>query len=340
MGGKSARAPDYAPLAAASRESAEIMGQLGREQLGFARAQYADLAPIVRGLADQQSQAQEEQMRQARDYYSELEQVYRPLERGLVREAQEFNTEAAREQLARQAAADASRAFGTTRAASERASASMGVNPNSGRFAGMGIQTDLGLTANRAAAMTGARERAENLGYARRLDVAGLGRNLPGISTAAYGGATGAGSAAAGTYMAPGNQFMAGMNQGAGTIASGLNMRNQGYGNILSTQGNVYGQQLSMQGEIIGSIVGAGGRYAATASDIRLKTNIELIGIDSHTKLPTYEFAYKAAPTTRYRGVMAQDVEKVYPQAVVEGTDGYKRVRYDMLGMSMERVRS
>ena len=252
MGGKSVRAPDYAPLAASSREAAQIMGQLGREQLGFARAQYADLAPIVRGLADQQSQAQEEQMRQARDYYSELEQVYRPLERGLVREAQEFNTEAAREQLARQAAADASRAFGTTRAASERASASMGINPNSGRFAGMGIQTDLGLTANRAAAMTGARERAENLGYARRLDVAGLGRNLPGISTAAYGGATGAGSAAAGTYAAPGNQFMAGMRQGAGTIASGLNMRNQGYCNILNTQGSVYGQSLNAQGEVLG----------------------------------------------------------------------------------------
>lgn len=339
MGGKSARAPDYAPLAASSREAAQIMGQLGREQLGFARAQYADLAPIVRGLADQQSQAQAEQMRQARDYYGEIEQVYRPLERGLVREAQEFDTEAAREQLARQAAADASRAFGVTQDASRRAAASMGVNPASGRFAGMGIQTDLGLAANRAASMTGARERAENLGYARRLDVAGLGRNLPGVSTAAYGGATGAGSAAAGTYMAPGNQFMAGMGQGASTIGSGLNMRQQGLSNILSAQTDVYGQQLGMQGEIIGSIVGAGGRYAAS-SDVRLKTNIELIGIDSHTKLPTYEFAYKAAPTIRYRGVMAQDVEKVYPQAVVEGTDGYKRVRYDMLGMSMERVRS
>jgi hypothetical protein len=337
MGGKSVRAPDYAPLAAASRESAEIMGQLGREQLGFARAQYADLAPIVRGLADQQSQAQEEQMRQARDYYSELEQVYRRLERGLVREAQEFNTEAAREQLARQAAADASRAFGTTRAASERASASMGVNPNSGRFAGMGIQTDLGLTANRAAAMTGARERAENLGYARRLDVAGLGRNLPGISTAAYGGATGAGSAAAGTYAAPGNQFMAGMRQGASTIGSGLQMQNQGLSNILSTQGSVYGQSLNAQGEVLGSLAGAG---IAKYSDARLKTDIKLKGIDFTTNLAIYEFAYKAAPTIRYRGVMAQDVEKVYPQAVVEGADGYKRVRYDMLGMSMERVRS
>jgi hypothetical protein len=35
---------------------------------------------------------------------------------------------------------------------------------------------------------------------------------------------------------------------------------------------------------------------------------------------------------------MAQDVEKVYPEAVVEDVSGYKRVRYDMLGMSMERV--
>jgi hypothetical protein len=316
------------------------MGQLGREQLGFARAQYADLAPIVRGLADQQSQAQEEQMRQARDYYGELEQVYRPLERGLVREAQEFDTEAAREQLARQAAADASRAFGVTRAASERASASMGVNPASGRFAGMGIQTDLGLAANRAASMTGARERAENLGYARRLDVAGLGRNLPGVSTAAYGGATGAGSAAAGTYMAPGNQFMAGMSQGINTIGSGRGMLQSGQSTILNNQANLYGQSMQARGEVLGSVLGAGIGLIPVPSDIRLKTNIELIGIDSHTKLPTYEFAYKAAPTIRYRGVMAQDVEKVYPQAVVEGTDGYKRVRYDMLGMSMEPVRS
>ena len=337
MGGKSARAPDYAPLAAASKEAAQIMGQLGREQLGFARAQYQDLAPIIRGIADQQAQAQSEQMRQARDYYNYLEQTYRPLEMGLVREAQQFDTEAAREQMARQAAADAARAFGTTQAASERAAASMGVNPNSGRFAGMGIQTNLGLAANRAAAMTGARERAEQLGYARRLDAAGLGRNLPGLSTAAYGGATGAGSAAAVTYAAPGNQFMAGMRQGAGTIGSGLQMQNQGLANILSTQGNVYGQQLNAQGEVVGSIAGAG---IAAMSDIRLKTNIDQVGFDAQTKLPIYEFAYKAAPTLRYRGVMAQDVEKVYPQAVVERTDGYKRVRYDMLGMSMERVRS
>jgi hypothetical protein len=343
-GGKSAPPPDYGPLASASKESAEIMASLGREQLGFARQQYSDLAPIVRGLADQQAQAQEEQMRQAQDYYDYAQQTFRPVEQGIVRRAQEFNTEAYREQLAQKAAAEAGRAFGITQDASERAMASMGVNPASGRFAGMQSQNQLGLTAQRTGAMTGARQQAEQMGYARLLDAAGLGRGLPGLSTAAYGGATGAGSAAAGTYMAPGNQYMTGMAQGINTIGSGRGMLQSGQSTILNNQANLYGQSMQTRGEVAGSIFGAGGRMLAASpfitSDIRLKTNIKPTGIDSRTNLPTYEFAYKAAPTLRYRGVMAQDVEKLYPQAVSEDASGYKRVRYDMLGMSMERIRS
>ena len=343
MGGKSARAPDYEPLAAASKESAEIMAGLGREQLDFSKQQYQDFLPFAQEIANQQAAAQAEQLRQGREYYDYQTRTFRPLERGLVQQAQQFNTEAYREQLAGQAAADAARAFGVTQAAGERSMASMGVNPASGRFAGLQNQNQLGLAAQRAAAMTGGRQSAEQFGYARMLDAAGLGRNLPGASTAAYGAATGAGTAATGTAMAPGNQYMAGQQQGISTIGAGRSMLQSGLSNILSTQGQVYGDQLAMTGEIVGSVVGAGGRYAtagATASDIRLKTNIDQVGFDAQTKLPIYEFAYKAAPTLRYRGVMAQDVEKVYPQAVVAGADGYKRVRYDVLGMSMERVRS
>jgi hypothetical protein len=331
--------PDYEPLAAASKESAEIMAGLGREQLAFSKQQYEDFLPFAKEIANQQTAAQTEQLRQGREYYDYQTRTFRPLERGLVQQAQQFNTEAYREQLAGQAAADAARAFGVTQAAGERSLASMGVNPASGRFAGLQNQNQLGLAAQRAAAMTGGRQAAEQFGYARMLDVAGLGRNLPGASTAAYNAATGAGTAATGTAMAPGNQYMAGQQQGISTIGAGRSMLQSGLSNILSTQGQVYGDQLAMTGEIVGSVVGAGGRYAAT-SDVRLKTDIKLKGIDLTTNLPIYEFAYKAAPTLRYRGVMAQDVEKVYPQAVVEDVDGYKRVRYDMLGMSMERVRS
>ncbi len=339
MGGKSSPPPpDYGPVARASTEAAQIMAGLGREQLDFARQQYGEMAPLARRVSESMISAQDEQTRQARDYYEDYRTTFRPVEQGLVRDVEEFNTDAFREQLARQAAAEAGRAFGTTQQASERAMASMGVNPASGRFAGMQAQNQLGLAASRAGAMTGARERAEQMGYARRLDVTGLGRGLPGLSTAAYSGASGAGASGINTAMAPGNQFMAGMGQGASTIGSGQQMRLGGLSNILGSQTSSYNQGLQSRGEMTGALIGAGAAGIIRYSDIRLKTNIKPTGIDSRTNLPTYEFAYKAAPTLRYRGVMAQDVEKVYPHAVSEDASGYKRVRYDMLGMSMERV--
>lgn len=342
MGGKSSPPPpDYAPLAQASKEAAQIMGGLGREQLAFARQQFAEASPYLRDIANAQRQAQEEQMRQARDYYEYMQSTYRPVEKGLVAEAQRFDTEGYREQLAAKAAADAGRAFSATQQAQQRAMGAMGVNPASGRFASMQNQANLGLAAQRAAAMTGTRQQAQQMGYARKLDVAGLGRGLPGASTAAYGSATGAGSAAGQSFMAPANQFNQGFGQGAGTIGQGLQIQNQGLGQIVSTQGQVYGAGLQA-GDPFAQIVGTGlGAWAGGGfkmSDMRVKENIERVGIHFRTQLPIYEFNYIHEPTKRYRGVMAQDVEKVFPDAVIELHDGIKAVNYDMLGIEMEEV--
>ena len=342
MGGKSAPAPNYAPLMQASREATQTMGGLGREQLAFARQQYDDLAPILRGIAGTQQAAQEQQMAQAKDYYDYMRSTYRPVEQGLVQQAQKFNTEQYREQLASQAAADAGRAFAQTQAASQRAMAGMGVNPNSGRFASMQTQSNLGLAAQRAAAMTGTRQQASQMGYARMLDAAGLGRGLSGASTAAYQGATGAGSAAGNMYMAPGNQFMQGMGQAGQTMGQGYQLGISGLGNVLGTQANVYNTGVNAQGEMYGALLGAGGTLGAAGiskfSDIRVKENIERVGTHYRNGLPIYEFNYIHVPDKRYRGVMAQDVEKVYPEAVVEMHDGIKAVNYDMLGMEMVEV--
>ena len=239
MGGKSQPAPDYTP-----------MQQIGREQLDFAKQQYAEMAPLARQVAAQQMAAQQQQMRQAQDYYDYQQQTFRPLEQGLVRDAERFNTEDYREGVAREAAAAAGRAFGTTQAASQRAQASMGVNPASGRAMSMANQTNLGLAAQRANAMTGARTQAEQLGFARRLDVTGLGRNLPGASTAAYQGANAAGSAGINTSMAPGSQYGQGMQQAGQT-----------YGNILTNQTSQFNTGLNAEGQVIGALVGAGTTY-------------------------------------------------------------------------------
>lgn len=342
MGKSSAPAPDYRPVAEASRESAQIMAGLGREQLGFARQQYAEISPYLRQIAERQMAAQDEQMRQAQEYYRYQTETFRPVERGLVAEAQKFNTEEYRNQLAQQAAADAGRAFGLTQQASQRASAAMGVNPASGRFAGMQQQANTQLAAQRAGAMTGTRQQAQQLGFARRLDAAGLGRNLPGASAAAYGGATAAGTAAGGSFMAPGTQFANIFGSGANIIGQGQQIQMQGLNQILGTQGQIYAAEASKP-SALGSIIGAGlsgwasGGFAPF-SDIRLKENIEEVGVDPRTNLNLYHFNYIDDPHTRWQGVMAQEVEEHYPEAVIEAPNGYKMVNYDVLGISMKKV--
>ena len=340
MGKNTVEAPDYAPLADASAEAARIQAGLGREQLQFAREQYDRTAPMLQSIADQQMAAQAEQMQQARDYYDYQTDTFRPLERSIVQDAQRFNTEAYREQLANQAAADAGRAFGISQQQNQRAMASMGVNPNSGRFAGMQNAAGLQQAAVRANAMTGTRQQAEQMGYARQLDAAGLGRGLAGASLGAYGGATGAGSAAGQSAQSAGQNYMRNMGMGANTIATGQKMNLSGLSNILNNQTKTYiGTSGSFLGDVGGFLGGAAAaKTAFFPSDRKIKENIKEVGVDQRTALTLYEFNYIGDTTRRFRGVMADEVELVYPEAVEDTDLGFKAVRYDLLGIEFKEV--
>lgn len=74
----------------------------------------------------------------------------------------------------------------------------------------------------------------------------------------------------------------------------------------------------------------------AQESDRRLKTDFRRVG-STVFGLPLYDFRYIGGREV-YRGLMAQDVLSVMPDAVVTGSDGFMRVRYGMLGVSMQRV--
>ena len=74
---------------------------------------------------------------------------------------------------------------------------------------------------------------------------------------------------------------------------------------------------------------------AAMMSDIRTKENIKYLG-QLTNGLPFYEFEYKPefkgfGGEGKFVGVMAQDVEKVTPEAVIELPNGYKMVNYGAL---------
>jgi Protein of unknown function (DUF3300)/Chaperone of endosialidase len=75
---------------------------------------------------------------------------------------------------------------------------------------------------------------------------------------------------------------------------------------------------------------GGGGRR----SDIMLKHDIVLLGhLDNG--LGFYRFSYNGSERA-YVGVMAQDVQKIAPEAVTRGRDGYLRVFYDKLGVKFQ----
>ncbi len=79
-----------------------------------------------------------------------------------------------------------------------------------------------------------------------------------------------------------------------------------------------------------GAATGAG--ILGKISDRRLKRDIERVGTGP-LGLPVYEFAYKwDEPGTKRVGYMADEVERVMPEAVTDIGGGFKAVRYDMIG--------
>jgi hypothetical protein len=63
-------------------------------------------------------------------------------------------------------------------------------------------------------------------------------------------------------------------------------------------------------------------------SDRRLKEDIEEVGA-LFDGTPVYRFRYRGMPQTQI-GLMADDVERRVPDAVVVSSDGFKRVDYKM----------
>lgn len=96
---------------------------------------------------------------------------------------------------------------------------------------------------------------------------------------------------------------------------------------------NNYNQQVAAQNAQMGALGGLFGTIGLGAmkfSDRRLKSDIERIGTTPHG-LPFYEYTIFGR---RERGVMAQEVEQIMPEAVVMHPSGFKMVNYSMLGLA------
>lgn len=328
--GKAPAAPDYTPLANASKESAQIMADLGYNQLAEAKRQAEITDQRLTPIIDAQMGLMAQQQRQGDDYHNYMTQTFRPVEQSLAREAMQYDTGAAQERFASQAAADQQNAFANQQGQLNRGLSAMGVNPNSARFVALQQQSNFANAAARAGAMTSARQQADALGWAKRADVAGLGRGLVGASQGAYGLTLNAGNSAANMAPVAGNQLLSGMAAGNSTIGAGQQMKMGGLSQIAGLQSSNYSAQLANQnsGSFMGDLGAIAGAGAMLWSDRRLKRSIERIGTHPlGIGIYSFEYIWGGGPQI---GVMADEVVQVLPGAVTT-IGGYSAVNYGVL---------
>jgi hypothetical protein len=153
--------------------------------------------------------------------------------------------------------------------------------------------------------------------YDMLMGTAGMGQNSTGImANAGQNYATNTGNLTTGLASAQLNADLASQAQSGGMFSS-----------LLGGIGSSIIPGLASGAQSAGISAGL-----AALSDRRMKENITSLGQEDGFEM--YEFNY-IGDDTRYRGVMAQDVMKTHPEAVVD-IDGVLHVDYDRLGIKME----
>lgn len=235
--------PDTSAEHQAAIESQERLANrqfdLQQEALDYFRQRQAGVDATTEEVVRRQMELAEETAAQGRDIYNYQKDVFRPVEQSLVAQAMRESTPEYYEQFAQEAVAAQAGANANAQAQAERTLASMGVNPNSGAYAsaqrGLQLQNAAGL----GAVANQSRDRAESLAWARKAEVAGLGKGLVGAGNASYGLATGA-NTAAGNASNQATQT-AGSTMGTPTQYGQLGM--QGMGNAVNAYGDIYRAQ-------------------------------------------------------------------------------------------------
>lgn len=247
----------------ASRESTDAQAQATSDRLEFDKQQYADGAGN-RQFASDTARKMSVWQGEDRAKYNTLqdEQIargrkFQASEDRMLVDANNYDTEGKRNELAGLAMADVNQGFASAEGQNTRAQQRMGINPSSGRALALGSQTAVAKAAALAGAATGARRSAETTGYARKMDALGLGKGMIGNQATQASLQQSAGNSSVNNAQVPFSlQQQAGnsMSQGFGNAAYGLsNLAGNQQGNYISAQNYGNGVGASV-GNMFGSL--------------------------------------------------------------------------------------
>jgi hypothetical protein len=266
-GGGSAPAPDPAVGQAALEEM-----QLGRDWLGFARDQFnqgntrqAGLDSLTTQVTQQQIAAQNEAMANAREDRARYKSVFQPLQDQFVKTANEYNTPAKQEEMAAEAQADVQRASAQQQGVNQRQMASMGLNPTSGRWAGVNQAAQTATALSSAGAANTARQGVRDKALQLQADAINMGQGLPSQTAANYGLGLNAGNSAVGNTGAANNSWRSNigiMGQGYTGAMSGLSGGAGALNGQYGTQASLWAQQNAANSASSAGLMGGIGNLA------------------------------------------------------------------------------
>lgn len=327
-----ADAPDTSGMNAAAKANAEI----SKEALAFYKQTYAEQAPqreaaakIAMDVANQQLESSKQNTAISNDYWNYQKDTFRPLEEGIVADAQTYDTAARRESAASEAVADVGMQAEAARQAQTRQQQRMGVNPSSGKALALQSQMGMAEALGKAGAANTARDKIELQGYARKMDAANLGRGLASSQATSAGVALNAGNSAVGNAGTPLTQAQ----QGASMMGQGFNTAIQGN----NSAGQLYGQaaQLSSQDSgLMSALGGVAGQFAGSSAgsaalvalsdetkkkDIKPVDDEQALAAVKDTPVSSWKYKDGQGDGGAHVGPMAQHVQKNMGDKVAPG---------------------
>lgn len=245
---------DNKPLADASRESAQIMADLGDRQLSETRRQYDKNMAVAQPVIDAQLDIMDQTKQQGEEQYNYQKDTFRPVEQSLVDEAEAAGSEQMQETAAGKAIADAR--AGNTAATNMIARQGNRYGMSPAAFAAKAGVMSASQASTEASTANSAREREKATGFAKKLDIAGLGRGLTGASQGAYSLSINAGNSATSNQNATSAQLLNGTAQSASITGQGQQMKLSGLSSYANAEQAKYTAMSNADGGGFSSMLG------------------------------------------------------------------------------------
>ncbi|MGJ0505770.1 MAG: tail fiber domain-containing protein [Methylocystis sp.] len=354
--GSSAASDPMAGYAAMMQAQAgQQQAQLGQDWLSFAKDQFAiqnERQKPIDELTAKVGAAQLEGMTNANQWASEdrarYKSIFLPLQDKFIDKANNWDSAGNQAKAAAEAKADVANSVAAADQQRQRQMAAMGINPASGRFAGIERAADIEGAVAQAGAQNVARNNLRKEATALQGDAINMGNGLPSQAASSLQLGSGLGSSAEAGLIGANTARL----QGVGIMNAGYGGAMGGYKDAGQTWNSIYGNRvdlLNQQDQLnatttsglaggLGSLAGFGLSRMSFMSDENAKEDKrEVKGIlDALKKMPVEAWRYKEGEGDggEHVGTYAQDFQKATGLG-----DGKSINVVDALGVTMGAVK-